>query len=102
MFFIFVFFFVDGYGVFVKFDEKGDVMGRYNIMNFQKNEKIGFYQYKVVGSWIDRLMIDIDKIVWVGKIREVLLLRCSCFCEFNEFKFVGKDGDICCWVCIKC
>lgn len=56
----------------------------------------------MVGSWIDRLMIDIDKIVWVGKIREVLLLRCSCFCEFNEFKFVGKDGDICCWVCIKC
>ncbi|XP_062584949.1 metabotropic glutamate receptor-like isoform X1 [Saccostrea cucullata] len=94
--------FDDGYGALVKFDEKGDAMGRYNIMNFQWNETSHSYQYSTVGSWTDRLSLDTDKIIWAGRTKETPSSRCSRPCNFNEIKFVGKDGDTCCWACIKC
>ncbi|KAL4226726.1 Metabotropic glutamate receptor 3 [Mactra antiquata] len=98
--------FNDGYGADVKFTESGDAFGRYSIMNYQLNRTLRQYEYKQVGSWVDsrslQLQLDIDDIVWAGGTKDLPFSRCSQPCEFDEMKHVGEDGDMCCWVCIKC
>ncbi|XP_061187927.1 metabotropic glutamate receptor 3-like [Saccostrea echinata] len=71
--------FDDGYGAVVKFDEKGDARGRYDIMNFQWNEISQSYQYSTVGSWADGLSLETGKIIWAGRTKEAPSSRCTCF-----------------------
>ncbi|XP_060600665.1 metabotropic glutamate receptor 3-like isoform X2 [Ruditapes philippinarum] len=94
--------FDDGYGATVKFSETGDVFGRYSIMNYQLNRTTRQYEYRKVGSWVNDLSLDVDKIVWSGGTKDLPFSRCSQPCLGDEMKHVGEDGDMCCWVCIKC
>lgn len=94
--------FDDGYGATVKFSKKGDAFGRYSIMNYQLNRSTRQYEYRQVGSWVNELRLNIDNIVWAGGTKDLPFSRCSQPCEFDEMKHVGEDGDMCCWVCIKC
>lgn len=94
--------FQDGYGAEVKFDESGDALGRYTIMNYKLNRSSRKYDYEPVGSWVSSLDLNVEKIVWTGGTMDLPVSRCSRPCEYDEVKHVGEDGDMCCWVCIKC
>lgn len=94
--------FYDGYGAEVKFDESGDALGRYTIMNYKLNRATRKYEYVSVGSWVSSLDLNVDDIVWTGGTMDLPVSRCSRPCDFDEVKHVGEDGDMCCWVCIKC
>ncbi|KAH3820653.1 metabotropic glutamate receptor 3-like [Dreissena polymorpha] len=94
--------FDDGYGAQVKFDKSGDAFGRYSIMNYQLDRETRQYEYKKVGSWVSSLDLDIESIVWTGGTKDIPISRCSTPCNFDEMKHVGEDGDMCCWICIKC
>lgn len=71
-------------------------------MNYQLNRSTRQYEYRAVGSWVNELGLNIDNIVWAGGTKDLPFSRCSQPCEFDEMKHVGEDGDMCCWVCIKC
>ena len=47
----------------VKFDEKGDGLGRYTIYNYQKT-KDNETDYKIVGKWFNGLNLNISNIMW--------------------------------------
>ena len=87
----------------MKFDESGDAFGRYSIMNFRRkrggNRPWEYYQ---VGSWVSSLEMNVDTIQWPGETQDLPLSRCSTPCRYDEMKSIGEDGDMCCWVCIKC
>ncbi|KAL3853232.1 hypothetical protein ACJMK2_016788 [Sinanodonta woodiana] len=94
--------FDDGYGATVTFDESGDALGRYNIMNYKLNRETREYGYDKVGTWSSSLEIDLDKIVWPGETKDIPESRCSKPCKPYEFKHVGENGDLCCWICMPC
>ncbi|XP_060080563.1 metabotropic glutamate receptor-like [Ylistrum balloti] len=94
--------FSDDYGAMVQFDSKGDALGRYRIMNYQKNPKTERYEYVVVGNWSMSLQLDVDRLVWSSGTAGVPESRCSEPCNFDQYKYIGKSGDSCCWVCITC
>lgn len=91
----------DGYGATVQFDEQGDALGRYSIMNYQRNRKTRKYEYKVVGSWTGALKIESAQIVWAGGTLDVPTSQCSYPCLHGEIKNM-QTGDTCCWICTKC
>uniref|UniRef100_T1IT32 G-protein coupled receptors family 3 profile domain-containing protein n=1 Tax=Strigamia maritima TaxID=126957 RepID=T1IT32_STRMM len=92
--------FIDLAGSEVKFDERGDGLGRYIIMNYQM---IGnnSYEYKVIGKWFNGLRMDPDDIVWNGARREVPQSVCSQPCSIGQIKIV-QQSDPCCWICAHC
>ena len=94
-------YFSDGYSARVQFDGKGDALGRYRIMNYQKN-KWGNYEYVVVGNWSSSLQLDISKLSWAEFGGSLPTSTCSQPCEFDQYKYIGKSGDTCCWACITC
>ncbi|KAK3103790.1 hypothetical protein FSP39_021919 [Pinctada imbricata] len=93
---------LNGYGGMVRFDEKGDALGRYTIMNYQRDPTTGKYEYMVVGNWTTSLVLEVDKIVWADGTKEIPVSRCSQPCEYDEYKYIGPNMDQCCWMCIKC
>ncbi|XP_069035099.1 metabotropic glutamate receptor 1 isoform X2 [Lepisosteus oculatus] len=84
----------------VRFDEKGDTLGRYDIMNLQYVEP-GHYDYINVGSWhegnlnIDDYRIQMNR---SGMVRSV----CSEPCSKGEIKVIRKGEVSCCWICTAC
>lgn len=87
----------------VRFNDKGDGLGRYDIFNFKQTNGKG-YTYVKVGHWSEAgLVIDnLQTITWgVGEDSTVLPRSvCSEPCEIGEIK---KGSDIsCCWICTEC
>lgn len=94
--------FTDKYGGLVKFNEMGDALGRYNIMNFQLNRETRKYEYVIVGNWSSTLHLETEAIIWAGGTRDIPSSQCSTPCKYDERKYVGGKGNTCCWVCLKC
>lgn len=42
----------------VQFNENGDAPGRYDIFQYQINNKTA--EYKIIGSWIDKLNLNVS------------------------------------------
>lgn len=115
----------------VKFDEKGDPPGRYDVMNFQRNGSNN-YQYVHVGSWESLADGAYDfkispDITWPAKTIQPLppgfsssnnksyynnslvpynpLIPesvCSRPCPRGQAKKIQSDSVACCWVCVPC
>lgn len=88
----------------MRFDENGDSLGFYKIMNYRWVDKLGAYGYENVGSWDNnKLVLDESKIMWPdpqlppGKIP---LSMCSMKCEVGWRKDMTDDHQ-CCWVGFK-
>ncbi|XP_076648776.1 metabotropic Glutamate Receptor [Halictus rubicundus] len=94
--------FTDGAGSEVKFDEHGDGLPRYEILNFRKSEHNGSngYHYRVVGKWFNSLDMSTEELVWAGGTKEIPISACSLPCEPGMIK--KQQGDTCCWVCDQC
>ncbi|XP_077983546.1 metabotropic glutamate receptor 3-like [Glandiceps talaboti] len=104
--------FIDMVNSDVRFDKQGDGLGRYDIMNYQKDPETGTYSYNKVGQWVDVLHMDSDLVKFNPKVSKredsedavtprVPYSQCSFPCEKNEVKKV-KGRDSCCWICTTC
>ncbi|XP_015510635.2 metabotropic glutamate receptor [Neodiprion lecontei] len=95
--------FTDAAGSEVKFDEHGDGLPRYDILNFRKVDPNGTngYYYRVVGKWYNKsLNISTDDLVWSKGATEIPISACSLPCAAGMIK--KQQGDTCCWVCDQC
>ncbi|XP_012230284.1 metabotropic glutamate receptor [Linepithema humile] len=95
--------FVDAAGSEVKFDEHGDGLARYEILNFRKgtnNNGANGYHYRVVGKWYNSLDIRTEEMVWARGTKDIPISACSLPCEPGMIK--KQQGDTCCWVCDQC
>ncbi|XP_006820959.1 metabotropic glutamate receptor 3-like [Saccoglossus kowalevskii] len=90
----------------VSFDEQGDGLGRYDIMNFQKDQHTGLYAYKKVGHWANVLYLDPSLVRFNPRLPKhgegiFPYSQCSLPCMRGEVKHV-REGESCCWICTKC
>ncbi|GAB1869692.1 Metabotropic glutamate receptor [Camponotus japonicus] len=95
--------FIDDAGSEVKFDEHGDGLARYEILNFRKgtnNNGTNGYHYRVVGKWYNSLDIRTEEMVWARGTKDIPISACSLPCEPGMIK--KQQGDTCCWVCDQC
>ncbi|XP_033364661.1 metabotropic glutamate receptor [Bombus vosnesenskii] len=94
--------FTDTAGSEVKFDEHGDGLARYEILNFRKSATNGTngYHYRVVGKWFNSLDIRTEELVWARGTKDLPISACSLPCESGMIK--KQQGDTCCWVCDQC
>ncbi|KAI5625446.1 metabotropic glutamate receptor 5 precursor, partial [Silurus asotus] len=87
-------------GEHIYFDENGDSLGSYVIMNFKKKGK-DHYDYTNVGSWDNSgLQIDDDEI-WPNK-DSIIKSVCSEPCDKGQIKVIRKGEVSCCWTCTPC
>ncbi|KYN05154.1 Metabotropic glutamate receptor, partial [Cyphomyrmex costatus] len=96
-------YFADAAGSEVKFDEHGDGLARYEILNFRKgtnNNGANGYHYRVVGKWYNSLDIRTEEMVWARGTKDIPISACSLPCEPGMIK--KQQGDTCCWVCDQC
>ncbi|XP_024944385.1 metabotropic glutamate receptor isoform X2 [Cephus cinctus] len=94
--------FEDAAGSEVKFDEHGDGLARYEILNFRKSGQNGTngYHYRVVGKWYNSLNIRTEELVWSKGTESIPISACSLPCAPGMIK--KQQGDTCCWVCDQC
>ena len=88
----------------IEFDENGDQLGGYSIVNLQVNTN-GSYSYVKVGSW-DRhraipLIIHGD-IQWKNGSGGVPVCICSQPCGGGEYRQPVVNQAECCWICRQC
>lgn len=93
----------------IRFDENGDIRGRYEVMNFQRLPN-GKYDAVRVGVWdtvTERLDINDSLIVWnldrigeAGSVAGIPVSKCGEQCEVGEVYSYFKDT--CCWECRRC
>ncbi|KAK0179971.1 hypothetical protein PV327_005663 [Microctonus hyperodae] len=94
--------FTDSAGSEVMFDEHGDGLARYEILNFRKADQNGTngYYYHVVGKWYNRLDLHTDELIWAKGTENIPISACSLPCEPGMIR--KQQGDTCCWVCDRC
>ncbi|XP_071005158.1 metabotropic glutamate receptor 8-like [Oncorhynchus clarkii lewisi] len=87
-------------GTPVTFNENGDAPGRYDIFQYQINNR-STAEYKVIGHWTDQLYLNMDAMQWTSGDPSVPASVCSLPCKMGERKKVVK-GVPCCWHCERC
>ncbi|XP_018322676.1 metabotropic glutamate receptor isoform X2 [Agrilus planipennis] len=92
--------FIDLAGNPVQFDERGDGLARYDILNFQKTDNGLGYHYKLVGKWFNKLELNHSEIIWKNNVSDIPISACSLPCGPGMIK--KQQGDTCCWICDKC
>ncbi|XP_066555246.1 extracellular calcium-sensing receptor isoform X2 [Amia ocellicauda] len=100
--------FTNSIGEQVDFDESGDLLGNYTIVNWHRSseddsivfEEIGHYNMHVKKG--PRLFIDKTKILWNGYHKEVPTSNCSEDCEPGTRKGIIDGMPTCCFECKEC
>ncbi|XP_036392211.1 extracellular calcium-sensing receptor-like [Megalops cyprinoides] len=91
----------------VDFDENGDSIPSYDLINWQRGAagkiefvNVGLYDgAKEAGK---ELFIQEDAIIWAGHQREVLVSVCSDSCAPGSRKAVRRGEPLCCFDCVPC
>ncbi|XP_039619322.1 extracellular calcium-sensing receptor-like [Polypterus senegalus] len=91
----------------VYFDEKGDTVARYELVNWQldRNGKIrivtvGYYDTSLPIN--KQFMLNYSNIMWVDNQAQVPRSVCSKSCPSGTRKAVQRGKPACCFDCIKC
>ncbi|KAG5267904.1 hypothetical protein AALO_G00227260 [Alosa alosa] len=87
-------------GTPVVFNENGDAPGRYDIFQYQMNNKSAA-EYKVIGHWSNKLHLNVSAMHWRTRDPLLPLSICSAPCRTGERKKIVK-GVPCCWHCERC
>ncbi|XP_043072475.1 extracellular calcium-sensing receptor-like [Puntigrus tetrazona] len=88
------------------FDESGDPVARYDLVNWQ-NAEDGSMQFEQVGLYdsslpSQRLQVDLEHILWTEGSRQLPVSVCSESCPPGTRKAVQKGRPVCCYDCIPC
>ncbi|XP_075411769.1 extracellular calcium-sensing receptor isoform X1 [Tenrec ecaudatus] len=112
--------FTNNMGEQVAFDECGDLMGNYSIINWYLSPEDGSIMFKEVGYYNayakkgERLFINEEKILWSGFSREPLrhslpalvlqvpFSNCSRDCLAGTRKGIIEGEPTCCFECVEC
>ncbi|XP_010772553.1 metabotropic glutamate receptor 8-like [Notothenia coriiceps] len=87
-------------GTPVMFNENGDAPGRYDIFQYQINNR-STAEYKVIGHWTNQLHLTMETLQWTTGDSSLPVSVCSLPCQTGERKKVVK-GVPCCWHCERC
>ncbi|XP_054480369.1 glutamate receptor, metabotropic 8a [Anoplopoma fimbria] len=87
-------------GTPVVFNENGDAPGRYDIFQYQINNR-STAEYRVIGSWTNKLHLKVEAMRWKKGDPSLPPSVCSIPCRAGERKKVVK-GVPCCWHCERC
>nr|XP_027791919.1 extracellular calcium-sensing receptor isoform X2 [Marmota flaviventris] len=100
--------FTNNMGEQVTFDECGDLVGNYSIINWHLSPEDGSIVFKEVGHYNvyakkgERLFINEEKILWSGFSREVPFSNCSRDCLAGTRKGIIEGEPTCCFECVEC
>ncbi|XP_004675224.1 PREDICTED: extracellular calcium-sensing receptor isoform X2 [Condylura cristata] len=100
--------FTNNMGEQVTFDECGDLVGNYSIINWHLSPEDGSIVFKEVGYYNvyakkgERLFINEEKILWSGFSREVPFSNCSRDCLAGTRKGIIEGKPTCCFECVEC
>ncbi|XP_006869482.1 PREDICTED: extracellular calcium-sensing receptor [Chrysochloris asiatica] len=100
--------FTNNMGEQVTFDECGDLVGNYSIINWHLSPEDGSIMFKEVGYYNvnvkkgERLFINEEKILWSGFSREVPFSNCSRDCLAGTRKGIIEGEPTCCFECVEC
>ncbi|XP_053090990.1 extracellular calcium-sensing receptor-like [Pangasianodon hypophthalmus] len=91
----------------VYFDENGNTVAKYEIINWQANTEsktefitVGLYDSSSPDQ--DNLIINMANIVWANNATQVPVSVCSESCPPGTRKAVQKGKPVCCFDCIQC
>ncbi|XP_022522297.2 glutamate receptor, metabotropic 8a [Astyanax mexicanus] len=87
-------------GTPVSFNQNGDAPGRYDIFQYQITNR-STAEYKVIGSWTNKLHLNVDVMRWRTGDPTLPVSVCSVPCQTGERKKIVK-GVPCCWHCERC
>ncbi|XP_032888129.1 extracellular calcium-sensing receptor-like [Amblyraja radiata] len=99
--------FTNRYGDKVYFDENGDPVASYDIMNWQMDAN-GSVKIVTVGLFDasaapgQELFIDEDVVIWNNRKKEIPKSVCSESCPAGTRKAARKGEPICCFDCLQC
>ncbi|XP_044140059.1 extracellular calcium-sensing receptor [Bufo gargarizans] len=102
--------FTNNIGEQVDFNDFGDLMGNYTIINWHLTKEDGsdevvfedIGQYNVYAKKGERLFINESKILWSGFSREVPFSNCSRICQEGTRKGIIEGEPTCCFSCEDC
>ncbi|XP_065276989.1 extracellular calcium-sensing receptor [Emys orbicularis] len=100
--------FTSNMGEQVDFDESGDLIGNYSIINWHLSPEDGSIMFEEVGHYNvyakkgERLFINENKILWSGFSREMPVSNCSTDCLPGTRKGIIEGEPTCCFQCVKC
>nr|XP_006135807.2 extracellular calcium-sensing receptor [Pelodiscus sinensis] len=100
--------FTSNMGEQVDFDESGDLIGNYSIINWHLSPEDGSIMFEEVGHYNvyarkgERLFINENKILWSGFSREVPVSNCSTECLPGTRKGIMEGEPTCCFQCVNC
>ncbi|KAM5281551.1 extracellular calcium-sensing receptor [Ctenodactylus gundi] len=100
--------FTNNMGEQVTFDECGDLVGNYSIINWHLSPEDGSIVFDEVGYYNvyakkgERLFINEEKILWSGFSREVPFSNCSRDCLAGTRKGIIEGEPTCCFECVEC
>ncbi|XP_018412530.1 PREDICTED: extracellular calcium-sensing receptor-like [Nanorana parkeri] len=89
------------------FDQNGDPVPKYDVLNWQMGNN-GLLQYKKVGSYSDRtphrhqLVMDEQETLWNGDMSQPPVSVCSASCKLGFRKSILHGQPACCFTCIPC
>uniref|UniRef100_F7BTQ6 Extracellular calcium-sensing receptor-like n=1 Tax=Xenopus tropicalis TaxID=8364 RepID=F7BTQ6_XENTR len=99
--------FTDQAGKILYFDENGDPVAKYDILNWYIGED-GNLLYRKVGSYDasaaedQRLTLDEQAIIWNDALQEPPRSQCSSSCKLGFRKSILQGQSMCCFDCIPC
>ncbi|XP_058243159.1 extracellular calcium-sensing receptor-like [Hemibagrus wyckioides] len=99
--------FTNQFGEKVYFDENGEPVPVYDIINWQKNGRGGI-RFKKVGSYDgsapkwQQLNMDMDLIEWTGGQSQVPMSLCTAPCPPGTRQATRPGQPICCFDCLPC
>ncbi|KAM4046706.1 extracellular calcium-sensing receptor isoform 2-T2 [Anomaloglossus baeobatrachus] len=102
--------FTNNIGEQVDFNDFGDLVGNYTIINWHLTKEDGSDEvvfedighYNVYSKKGDRLFINESKILWSGFSREVPFSNCSRICQEGTRKGIIEGEPTCCFSCEDC
>lgn len=103
--------FTNNIGEQVDFNDFGDLVGNYTIINWHLTKEDGsddevvfedIGHYNVYAKKGERLFINESKILWSGFSREVPFSNCSRICQEGTRKGIIEGEPTCCFVCEDC